>query len=198
MKYLTLTLFTLSTLTVTAADYDQVIKIKDGKDQEVMSLKRRGDDVKIEIPGENLVLRAKKKSSGKRKYEAEGKGTVCEVKYSGDDFKIRELDGSLIWKVGIDGNKIKWRKTEDGDSPYALKISDSEQVKILKNEKEIGRVKFYSATSKVKVKDTKGDTLFESNSDAFYPLYGALMFNEISLRDRGLIMGELLLHFAKK
>ena len=180
-----------------AADYDEVIKIKDDKDREVLSLKRRGDDLKIEIAGKSPeVLRAKKKESGKRKYELEGGGVVCEIKYDGSDFKIRKTDGSLIWKVGIDGNKMKWRRTESGDSPYALKISDSEQVKILVKEQEIGRVKFYG--DKVKVKDAKGVTRFESNTSATYPMFGALLFTDIPLRERALIMGELMLHFAKK
>jgi hypothetical protein len=61
------------------------------------------------------------KSNGKRKYALDNGAEVLEVKPGEGEFKVRKPDGSLLWKVKMDPNKIKVSDNEQNLNPIELR-----------------------------------------------------------------------------
>jgi hypothetical protein len=61
------------------------------------------------------------KSNGKRKYALDNGAEVLEVKPGEGEFKVRRPDGSLLWKVKMDPNKIKVSDNEQNLNPIELR-----------------------------------------------------------------------------
>lgn len=61
------------------------------------------------------------KSNGKRKYALDNGPEVLEVKPGEGEFKVRRPDGSLLWKIKLDPNKIKVSDNEQNLNPIELR-----------------------------------------------------------------------------
>jgi hypothetical protein len=61
------------------------------------------------------------KSHGKRKYALDNGAEVLEVKPGEGEFKVRRPDGSLLWKIKMDPNKIKVSDNEQNLNPIELR-----------------------------------------------------------------------------
>ena len=170
------------------------IKIKTPDDQTVVEFKPGGENVKIEFTtsGQAKVLHGDIRDSGKRKYTLEGGSMVAEVKPGDDGFKVRTPDGRLLWKVKISEGKIKISNNEENKNPFVLSIKENDRVKILRDETEIGAVKFYRDRQRVEVKDTAQKELYQSNTDRYSAMYGVLMMDQIPDAERYIIMAEIL------
>jgi hypothetical protein len=170
------------------------IKIKTPDEQVVVEFSNPGGSPQIEfsVNGQNQILRGKSKDSIKRKYENEAGQILAEVKTDSDSFKVRTPDGRLLWKVKFNDDKIKISNNEEMTSPFALKAGEQDRVKVLREETEIGKVKFYRDRGKVKVDKPDETTLFESNTNTFSGFYGVILMNEIPAMERYIIMAELL------
>ncbi len=176
--------------TEAATEWTEKIKIKSADDKRVLEVKWNAMKVKVEIgeEGSPQVLKGESRDNGKRKYGLEGGSPICEVKSDSNSFKLRSTDGKLLWKVKIDGEKIKISDNEENANPYVLKMKE-DKVKIEENDMEIGEVKFYP--DKVKVKNLAGDELFASNTTHRSVAYGLLLMSKIPPTERGVIMAEL-------
>jgi hypothetical protein len=182
-----------SSSTSNAASKDK-IKIKTPDEETVVEFSNTGGEPQIEfsVNGQKQILRAENKDSSKRKYENDARQILAEVKADSDSFKVRAPDGKLLWKVKFNDDKIKISNNEEMTSPFALKPGEQDRVKVLREETEIGKVKFYRDRGKVKVDKPDETTLFESNTNAFSAFYGVLLMNEIPAMERYIIMAELL------
>jgi hypothetical protein len=154
---------------------------------------KNGTQTKIEIgpEGSTQILRGEMRTNGKRKYEMEGGKVIAEVKADEDAFKLRTIDGKLLWKVKLAPDKIKISDNEENQNPYELKMRDDD-VKVEENDAEIGKVNFYSDRARVKVKDAGGKEMFESNTDQRSVAFGVLLMSRIPDTERYIIMAELL------
>jgi hypothetical protein len=177
----------------TAASKDK-IKIKTPDEQTVVEFSDTGGEPQIEfsVNGQKQILRGKSKDSSKRKYENDASQILAEVKTDSDSFKIRTPDGKLLWKVKFNDDKIKISNNEEMASPFALKAGEQDRVKVLREETEIGKVKFYRDRGKVKIDNPNETTLFESNTNTFLAFYGLMLISEIPAMERYIIMAELL------
>ncbi|PWT91897.1 MAG: hypothetical protein C5B54_04470 [Acidobacteria bacterium] len=174
-----------------AENYTGKVKIKTTDDKPVVEIKFKGaEDAKLEFSG--LVVRAKNKDNGKRKYELEGAGIIAEVKDGDDGFKLRTADGKLLWKVKFGDDKIKISDNEENNNPYELKPKGDDRVKVEKNNSELGEVKFYKDRQKVKVKVNEAEK-YESNTDLYSSAYGVLVIDAIPERERNILIAELLM-----
>jgi hypothetical protein len=182
-----------SSSTSNAASKDK-IKIKTPDEQTVVEFSNTGGEPQIEfsVNGQKQTLRGENKDSGKRKYENDARQILAEVKADSDSFKVRTSDGKLLWKVKFNDDKIKISNNEEMTNPFALKAGEQDRVKVLREETEIGKVKFYRDRGKVKVDKLDETTLFESNTNTFAAFYGVLLMDEIPARERYIIMAELL------
>ena len=170
------------------------IKIKSSDEGRVVEFKPGGEGLKIEftVNGQRQVLRGEVGKSDKRKYTLDGTGIIAEVKPDAEGFKVRTTEGRLLWKVKTSSDKIKISNNEENASPFVLERKEDDRVKVLHDETEIGEVKFYPDSRKVKIKDTGEKELYESDTGRYSALYGVQLMTQIPERERYIIMAELL------
>ena len=96
------------------------------------------DTVKISYDGNTLVGR---KKEDRTRYENEAGMLLYEVKQDSDgDFKLRDENGNLLWKVKRKPEKFKISNNEEGKEPLEVKLKDSTTLKLEKNDADIGKV----------------------------------------------------------
>ncbi len=183
-----------TTTAVSTADVKQKIKIKTPDEKPVAEIDLTGNDPKVDfsLNGQTGILRGTSNAKGKRKYEAEDFRIIAEIKAAADSFKLKAMDGRLLWKVKWVDSKIKIANNEEMNSAFVLKPGEPDRVKALREDAEIGKVKFYRERGKVKI-ETAADVLqYESNTNIFSGAYGVLLMNDIPTAERLLILTELL------
>jgi hypothetical protein len=129
-----------------------------------------------------------KLNGDKRKYN--GGSDVIEVKYKEEGFKVRTSDGKLLWKVKITTDKIKISDNEEGKDPWEIKLNENDKAKIKKNDNEIGKVKMDS--SKKEIEASSGSKSFVISAGKLSLAYCVLLVDEISDRDKFIIMTEII------
>jgi hypothetical protein len=70
-------------------------------------------DIDYTDGGQHHHLRGYSRENGKRKYALDHGPEVLEIKPGEGHFKVRKTDGTLLWKVKMDPNKIKVSDNED-------------------------------------------------------------------------------------
>ncbi len=144
--------------------------------QRVLEVATSGSDVTVTYDGG--VLHGRRKGE-KRKYES------VEVKY-GDEggFKVRTLDGELLWKVKITPEKIKVSDNEENANPFELKIKEAKVKVYAPGEKLLGEVRVRGDHVEVGDKFRAAGT----NAAAFY---GVALLDGVPARERAVIFAEL-------
>ncbi len=133
-------------------------------------------------------------SGEKRRYRRASTGAAfVEVKTSDNGFKVRTPDSRLLWKVKLDDDKIKVSDNEENRNPWVLKTKYDDKAKVLDPaEKEIGEVRFYKDSGKVKVKDAAGTERFTSATTKASASFGVLLMSGVPEEYRAIIMAEIL------
>ena len=171
-------------------DYAVKVKIKTPDEKDVVEIKVDGSNTKLEYNGK--VLRGEFKDGEKRKYSIDGGSQIAEVKAKdADGFKLRTIDGKLLWKVKIAADKIKISDNEENQNAYEL-IRKEDGAKIEQNENKLGEVKFYRDRQKIKVKDAADKEVFDGNTDKYSAAYGMLLLDKIPEEMRYIIIAEIL------
>lgn len=144
--------------------------------QRVIDVATNGSDVTVTYDGG--VLHGRRKGE-KRKYES------VEVKY-GDDggFKVRTLEGKLLWKVKVTPEKIKVSDNEENANPFELKIKEQKIKVYAPGEKLLGEVRVRGDHVEVGDKFRAAGT----NAAAFY---GVVLLDGVPPRERAVIFAEL-------
>lgn len=90
---------------------------------EAVNVKNTGGTIDIDYAdgGQRHKLRGALKDSGKRKYALDAGAEVLEVKPGDGSFKVRKPDGSLLWKVKMEPNKIKVSDNEQNNNPVEIR-----------------------------------------------------------------------------
>ena len=142
----------------------------------VVEVAPSGNDVTVTYEGG--VLHGKFKGE-KRKYE------TLEVKY-GDEggFKVRTLDGKLLWKIKVAPDKIKVSNNEENKNPYELKIKDAKVKVYAPGERLLGEVRVRGDHVDIGGKFRAAST----RADAFY---GVALLDGVPPRERAVILAEL-------
>jgi len=131
-------------------------------------------------------------SGDKRKYMIVNGSMFAEIKFKGNDFKLRDKSGSLLWKVKIYDDKIKISDNEENINPYEIKLSESGKVKVERLDKEIGKASYDSQNGEVSLSsESLGYTIKTSELRL---AYGVLLIEEIEPELRYILLAEL---FAK-
>jgi len=127
-------------------------------------------DTEVKISFDGKFIKGKTKSAEKNKYKDASGTEVAEVKAKDSDgFKVRTPDGNtLLWKVKLDGVKVKVSNNEENKNAFELKRKEG-KIKISQNEQEII--------------DLKGK---EKHSEA------AMYLTQIPKEQRYIIVAELL------
>lgn len=134
-------------------------------------------------------------SGGKRRYkDAATGGPFVEVKASDDGgFKVRTPDSQLLWKVKVDADKIKISDNEENRQPWVLKTKYEDKAKVLDpTGTEVGEVKYYRDSGKLKVKDGTDREVHFSNSGRMSPAFGVALMGGVPEGHRLIVMAELI------
>ena len=105
----------------------------------------------------DLGYTSKMSKSDKKKYYDASNNVVFEVKYKPDAFKLRTAAADLLWKVKLYDNKVKISDNEENLNPYEIKIINSTEAKLVKDDTKLGRLTFDS-TSNQQVLTANGAT----------------------------------------
>jgi hypothetical protein len=185
---------TSSAANVSTTNVKQKIKIKTPDEKPVAEIDLTGSDPKVDfsLNGQNGSVRGKTNDKGKRRYEAEDNQTIAEIKADADSFKLKAADGRLLWKIKFVDSKVKIASNEEMNNAFVLKPGETDRIKVLREETEIGKVKFYRERGKVKVENPADAAQYESNTNLFSGAYGVLLMNDIPAAERLIILTELL------
>ncbi|GER59472.1 hypothetical protein [Patiriisocius marinus] len=111
--------------------------------------------------------------SDKKKYKDTSGNVVYEVKYKSDGFKLRTANSDLLWKVKLYPEKIKISDNEENEHPYEIKLIGILASKLVKDDKELARLKMESGNAIITYKNGDEETSFK----AYYS--STLLINEI-------------------
>jgi phage baseplate assembly protein gpV len=144
--------------------------------ERVIEVAPSGSDLTVTYAGGVMHGRFK---GEKRKYEA------LEVKF-GDEggFKVRTLDGKLLWKVKVTPDKIKVSDNEENKHPYELKIKDAKVKVYAPGDRLLGEVRVRGDHVDVGGKYRAAGT----SAAAFY---GVELLDGVPARERAVIFAEL-------
>jgi hypothetical protein len=142
----------------------------------VIEVASSGSDLTVTYEGG--VLHGRRKGE-KRKYES------VEVKYGETGgFKVRTLDGKLLWKVKVTPEKIKVSDNEENANPFELKFKE-EKVKVYApGDRLLGEVRVRGDHVEV------GDKLRAAGTNAA-AFYGVALLDAVPPRERAVIFAEL-------
>ena len=185
---------TSSAANVSTANVKQKIKIKTPDEKPIAEIDLTGSTPQFDysLNGQNGTVRGKSNDKGRRHYETEDNRTIAEIKADADSFKLKAVDGNLLWKIRFVDSKIKIANNEEMNNAFVLKPGETDRIKVLREETEIGKVKFYRERGKVKVENPADVAQYESNTNVFSGAYGVLLMNDIPTAERLIIMTELL------
>ena len=142
----------------------------------VIEVASSGSDLTVTYEGG--VLHGRRKGE-KRKYES------VEVKYGETGgFKVRTLDGKLLWKVKVTPEKIKVSDNEENANPFELKIKEAKVKVYAPGEKLLGEVRVRGDHVEV------GDQLRAAGTNAA-AFYGVALLDAVPARERAVIFAEL-------
>ena len=108
-----------------------------------------------------------------------GYDTLAEGKFKGSKLEMKSIYGDLYLKLKITSEKIKvnWNKTDD---TWVLKRKE-DKIKAKLNDMDYGKIKFYTDTGKLKVKDRFDTVIAEIKSfDRLSFAPGAFLMTELS------------------
>lgn len=181
-----------------ATDQDK-LKFKTADGTEALVVKNYSDHVKLEInyDGIKATIKGRANDKGRVKYKEavadQEKNLVAKVKLKEDSIKLVDEQEVLLYKVKIKDGKVKISDNEEMLNSFELKRKDANKIEIRdRTGAEIGNVKFYPDNGKLKVKDAgeKEILIIKNYKSSFAP--GVIMFKEIPVRMRCIIISELL------
>ena len=141
----------------------------------VVEVAPAGSDLTVNWDGGTLHGKFK---GDKRKYES------LEVKLGDDGFKVRTLDGKLLWKVKVTPDKIKVSNNEENANPYELKIKDAKVKVFAPGDRFLGEVR--ARGNYVEIGDK-----FRAAGAKLDAYLGVTLLDGVPMRERAVILAEL-------
>ena len=116
-----------------------------------------------EIHSNTFSLHSKMTKSDKRKYFDSNENVLYEVKYKPEGFKLRTSSSELLWKIKLYENKIKISDNEENNNPFEIKIVNSREAKLVKNNAELARLNYNNNQRLLKLENSSTKILNEQN-----------------------------------
>ena len=175
LSLLTLILFVLSSVSVYSGTGESITIKRDGKSEATIS-NPYGNLWEYSEQGNNWSVDSG--DNGKVVFK-KGYDTLAEGKFKGSKLEMKSIYGDLYLKLKITSEKIKinWNKTDD---TWVLKRKE-DKIKAKLNDMDYGKIKFYTDTGKLKVKDRFDTVIAEIKSfDRLSFAPGAFLMTELS------------------
>ncbi len=184
----------------TSEGYLSKMKFKGPDGTEPLVIKRYKDHDKLEINfgNQKAVLKARADKKNRVKYKeasADGseKALIAKVKIKDDSFKLVNDAEALLWKVKIRDGKVKISDNEEGQNSCEIKMKSEDKGEIRNSSgTEIGNVRFYSDSQKLKVKNAEGNEILSAKEVPFSSAPGVILFEHIPVKHRMIIISEIL------
>ena len=152
------------------------ISVTTNEGQRVIEVASSGTDLTVTYDGGVLHGRH---TGEKRKYES------VEVKYGeAGGYKVRTLEGKLLWKVKVTPEKIKVSNNEENANPFELKIKEQKVKVYAPGERLLGEVRVRGDYIEV------GDR-FRADGTGLAAFYGVALLDAVPTRERAVIFAEL-------
>ena len=166
----------------TLNERSNIIRVINGDGAEIASIEHLQDNV-IFLEGNRI--KSKIGSSGKRKYLDEGGNTIGKINKYDYGFKVKSLEGTILWKIKLKDESIKIANNDDMEGAY--KVKKKSKTKIYVDEKEVGNAIEMESYIKVHTMDKKELKVFNTNE-----LHAAIMgIVEIPLEIRLIMLAEI-------
>ena len=175
LSLLTLILFFMSSVSVFSGTGESITIKRDGKSEATIS-NPYGNLWEYSEQGNNWSVDSG--DNGKVVFK-KGYDTLAEGKFKGSKLEMKSIYGDLYLKLKITSEKIKvnWNKTDD---TWVLKRKE-DKIKAKLNDMDYGKIKFYTDTGKLKVKDRFDTVIAEIKSfDRLSFAPGAFLMTELS------------------
>ena len=129
-----------------------------------------------------------KLKADKRKYYDQNDQLAYVIKYKeGLDFKLRNEQEELLWKVKVTEDKIKIANNEEWENAFEIKQPESGRIKLKQNDEDLQSIRFDPAGATIAVGD-KYQTRGFNGSLAM----GVLIIEELSEIEKIVICTEIL------
>jgi hypothetical protein len=168
--------------------------------QQLYRITQRGEAVTVAGKDDQPLLSATADAGGKRIYRRPDGAGIAEVKSKGEaadgdggGFKLRTLDGKLLWKVKVGAEKIKISSDDAASRPFVLSLKHAEKIKVHDGDgRELGRVTFRGPEWGVVVSNADGRAVAGTHDDLRSALFGVLLIDAIGPMEKPILMAELL------
>ena len=151
------------------------------------------DDNSLTIKTEFDSFQGRISTSGKRKYRQPGSMPFAEIKSTDNGFKIRTVDGQMLWKIKLYPTKIKISDNKDNRDAFEIKFPTNDMTaKLVKEDQLLGKSRYYPDSGKIKLKNANGDKLTSIATSQFSSAYLVLLLQQIPETERYIILAELI------
>ncbi|MEM7109859.1 MAG: hypothetical protein AAF519_16660 [Bacteroidota bacterium] len=144
-----------------------------------------GDQLIVSLSTSNLFGIAKR--ADKRKYVDQNDQLKYTVKYSEDGLKLNDGNEELLWKIKLYDDHFKISKNNDMENSFRTGLSESNKLKVKRDDEEIGTLRLRSNDAFISVKDKYTVRNFGSSL-----ALGILLIDEIPEEQKFVLCAELL------
>ncbi len=127
------------------------------------------------------------KNDGKRKYFDQNDQMRFAVRYKGNDFKLRDQNEELLWKVKIEEDHVKIAHNEEMTDAYRISIPENHRIKVKTDDQVIGAIRVKADDPLTRIKEQYSVRNFGSSF-----ALGVLLIEDIPDEQKFLICAELL------
>lgn len=135
---------------------------------------------------------SKMTKSDKKKYYNKNGSVAYEIKYKPDGFKLRTESSQLLWKIKFYDSKIKISDNEENLNPFEIKIMETYQAKLVKNEVKIAKTKYDLKTKTQTVLYSDESKKGLSKTKPYSPSFLVNCITQIPENQKQIIINELI------
>ena len=167
-------------------DKGQILKLK-SSNEKFLSLRNNNNQWLAKSPTTKFKLKRKGD-----KYFLASKESTYRLKLKENKIKVYTQENNFSFVVKWKTDKIKISQQKDGSNPWELKLVKN-GYKIVKDNIEIGKIKFYPEKGKIKVKDWYGAVIATMKSEKLFPSPAVALFDNFGDQEKLLIFTILSL-----
>ncbi|MEM6526573.1 MAG: hypothetical protein AAF693_22465 [Bacteroidota bacterium] len=153
--------------------------------EKLAEISDEGDQLIVSLGTSNLFGITKR--ADKRKYVDQNDQLKYTVKYSENGLKLNDSNEELLWKLKLYDDHLKISNNNDMENSFRTGLSESEKVKVKKDDKEIGALRIRPNDAFTTIKDKYTVRNFGSSL-----ALGILMIDEIPEEHKFILCAELL------
>ncbi|MEM9859690.1 MAG: hypothetical protein AAF843_20220 [Bacteroidota bacterium] len=153
--------------------------------EKLAEISDEGEQLIVSLGASNLFGILKR--ADKRKYVDQNDQLKYTVKYSDGSLKLNDGNEELLWKIKLYDDHLKVSNNNDMENSYRIGLSESNKLKVKKDDEEIGALRLRSNDAFITVKEKYSVRNFGSSM-----ALGVLLIDEIPDEQKFMLCAELL------